>query len=111
MNRATQTRSRDEIQQAQEELKTQGLYRGQVDGVMGRETRTALSRYQRQQGLPATAQIDDQTYSRLLNAQNPGKPNAQPVSTGAQPQPQMNGGQPQTGTQPQPGPSNSPMIR
>jgi peptidoglycan hydrolase-like protein with peptidoglycan-binding domain len=57
--------SRSEIQQAQQQLKSQGLYRGAADGVMGPETQTALRAFQRQNGLPQTAQLDQQTSDRL----------------------------------------------
>ena len=72
--------SQSEIQQAQQELKSQGLYRGQVDGVMGPETQTALSKFQRQQGLPETAQLDQQTLSRLNGGSNPSSGATQPMS-------------------------------
>jgi peptidoglycan hydrolase-like protein with peptidoglycan-binding domain len=57
--------SRSEIQQAQQQLKSQGLYRGAADGVMGPETQTAVRAFQRQNGLPQTAQLDQQTLDRL----------------------------------------------
>jgi peptidoglycan hydrolase-like protein with peptidoglycan-binding domain len=60
-----------QVQQAQQQLKSAGLYSGAVDGVMGPETQTALSRFQREQGLPQTAQLDQQTLDRL-NGSNPG---------------------------------------
>jgi peptidoglycan hydrolase-like protein with peptidoglycan-binding domain len=62
---AQQPASRSEIQQAQQQLKSQGLYRGTADGVMGPETQTALRAFQRQNGLPQTAQLDQQTSTRL----------------------------------------------
>ena len=57
--------SPSEIQQAQQELKAQGLYRGQVDGRNGPETQQAVMAFQRQHGLPETAQLDQQTLSQL----------------------------------------------
>lgn len=57
--------SPSEIQQAQQELKSQGLYRGQVDGRNGPETQQAVMAFQRQHGLPETAQLDQQTLSQL----------------------------------------------
>lgn len=57
--------SQSQVQQAQEQLKSAGLYRGSVDGVMGPETQTALMKFQREQGLPETAQLDQQTMQRL----------------------------------------------
>jgi Putative peptidoglycan binding domain len=63
-----------EIQQVQQELKAQGLYRGRVDGIMGRGTQTALMAFQREHGLPETAQLDQQTLGQL-NGQNSTTPN------------------------------------
>ena len=54
-----------EVEQAQQQLKSQGLYRGQVDGILGPETQTALMQFQRKEGLPQTAQLDQQTLDRL----------------------------------------------
>jgi Putative peptidoglycan binding domain len=39
---------------AQQELARQGYYRGEIDGVLGQETRRALLRYQRSHGLRVT---------------------------------------------------------
>ncbi|HTQ33054.1 MAG TPA: peptidoglycan-binding domain-containing protein [Stellaceae bacterium] len=64
--------SQQEIQQAQQQLKSQGLYHGAVDGIMGPETQTALAKFQRQEGLPQTAQLDQQTLSRLNGSSNSG---------------------------------------
>jgi putative peptidoglycan binding protein len=76
MNPGVQQVSESQIQQAQQQLKSAGLYRGQVDGVMGPETQTALSRFQHQKGLPETAQLDQQTMNQLMSnsggSQNPG---------------------------------------
>ena len=57
--------SQSQILQAQQQLKSAGLYRGSVDGVMGPETQTALMKFQREQGLPETSQLDQQTADRL----------------------------------------------
>jgi len=59
--------SQSQIQQAQQQLKSQGLYTGSIDGVVGPETQSALSQFQRQNGLPATAQLDEQTMDKLLS--------------------------------------------
>ena len=67
---AQQQASQPEIQQAQQQLKSQGLYRGSVDGVMGPETQTAVRAFQRQNGLPQSAQLDQQTLDRLSGAGN-----------------------------------------
>ena len=60
-----QQASQSEIRQAQEQLKSQGLYHGSADGIMGPETQTAVMAFQRQNGLPQTAQLDQQTMDRL----------------------------------------------
>jgi hypothetical protein len=78
-----QPASRADIQQAQEQLKSQGLYRGSVDGVMGPQTQTAIMAFQREQGLPENAQLDQQTMSRLAGGQSGGM--STPGATGQQP--------------------------
>jgi peptidoglycan hydrolase-like protein with peptidoglycan-binding domain len=57
--------SEDTIRQAQEQLKRHGLYRGAVDGILGPDTRTAIRSFQQGNGLPPTAELDQQTLSRL----------------------------------------------
>jgi peptidoglycan hydrolase-like protein with peptidoglycan-binding domain len=54
------------VRQAQRRLRSQGLYQGPIDGEMGPATRTALSHYQRKEGLPQTAMLDSQTVKDLL---------------------------------------------
>jgi hypothetical protein len=60
-----QEASQSQIQHAQQQLRAQGLYNGAIDGIVGPETQTALSQVQRQNGLPSTAQLDQQTLDRL----------------------------------------------
>jgi hypothetical protein len=72
MDQGGQQTSQAQIQQAQQQLKSAGLYRGAIDGVMGPETQTALSQFQREEGLPQTAQLDQQTMSRLMSGPNVG---------------------------------------
>jgi len=72
--------SRNEIRQAQQELKQQGLYRGRVDGKMGRETRTALSQFQQQNGLQQTGRLDQQTMAGLMNGQTSGVGSSAPTA-------------------------------
>jgi rare lipoprotein A len=55
----------DQVKQAQEALKTEGLHPGAVDGVVGRRTREALRAYQTREDLPATGVLDEATFSRL----------------------------------------------
>ena len=83
---------RSEVQQAQQQLKQQGLYNGAVDGVVGPETQTALMKFQHEQGLPETAQFDQPTMDRLMGAS---PTSASPTSGTA-----AGGTQPMTGSNP-----------
>lgn len=53
------------IASVQHTLQEMGLYRGEVDGLLGPLTREALTAYQSQQGLVATAVIDQPTLESL----------------------------------------------
>ncbi|HTZ36829.1 MAG TPA: peptidoglycan-binding domain-containing protein [Stellaceae bacterium] len=72
---------RAEVQQAQQQLKSQGLYRGAVDGIDGPGTRMALRRFQKEQGLRQSAQLDQQTLDRLNGANSGMNGNATPPTT------------------------------
>jgi len=80
-NQSMQPASPTDIRQAQQQLKSEGLYRGRVDGVMGPEMQSALGQFQRQQGLPETSQLDQQTLGRLNGGGSVGSTN----TTGARP--------------------------
>ena len=43
----------------------QGYYKGAIDGIPGPQTRAAITKYQKAQGLPQTGQMDTQTLARL----------------------------------------------
>ena len=60
------TVSRSDIRAAQQKLREDNLYRGKIDGKLGRETRHALVQYQRRNGLHVTATLDRQTMDSLL---------------------------------------------
>jgi peptidoglycan hydrolase-like protein with peptidoglycan-binding domain len=63
---ATQRKlSPDQIKQVQEALDQKGFHVGRPDGVMGRDTRQALSSFQRQLNLQQTGQPDDLTLQAL----------------------------------------------
>ena len=57
--------SADEVRQAQQKLKDDGDYTGQVDGKMGPKTAQALKKFQQSNGLPQTGHLDQQTASKL----------------------------------------------
>ncbi|MBV9815799.1 MAG: peptidoglycan-binding protein [Alphaproteobacteria bacterium] len=62
--------SKDDIRWAQLELHNMGLYNGSLDGVVGSQTKQALGRFQKLNGLDRTAALDPQTLDALF-----GKPN------------------------------------
>ena len=62
----TSTRmSADEVRQAQQKLKDDGDYTGQVDGKMGPKTAQAIKKFQQSNGLPQTGRLDQQTAGKL----------------------------------------------
>ena len=50
--------SKDDITEAQLELRHSGLYNGSLDGVIGPQTKQALVRFQKDNGLEQTATLD-----------------------------------------------------
>jgi len=59
--------SRNQLKQLQQELKSAGLYKGAVDGLMGRQTKQAISQFQQQNGLNPTGTLDQQTLAAIGN--------------------------------------------
>jgi Putative peptidoglycan binding domain len=53
--------SKDDIREAQLELRHVGLYNGSLDGVIGPQTKQALARFQKDNGLGQTATLDAHT--------------------------------------------------
>ncbi len=84
------------IKQAQAQLQREGLYTGYIDGIAGPKTQQAVQIYQRQHGLPQTAQLDPQTLQSLTQtAQSGGAP---PSGTSAPAQQPSGGGGGSTST-------------
>jgi peptidoglycan hydrolase-like protein with peptidoglycan-binding domain len=54
-----------QVKQAQQQLKSAGLYKGAVDGKMGSDTQQAIEQFQQKHGLPATGTLDEQTMAAL----------------------------------------------
>jgi hypothetical protein len=50
--------SKDDIREAQLELRHSGLYNGSLDGMIGPQTKQALARFQKDNGLEQTATLD-----------------------------------------------------
>jgi len=57
--------NRARIRSAQEVLKEQGYYDGEIDGVVGPMTESALRKYQSEHGLEITARADEATLKSL----------------------------------------------
>jgi len=70
--------SKDDIRWAQLELRNMGLYNGSLDGVVGPETKHALTEFQKSNGLEPTAQLDQQTADALLDDSGVGQGSSVP---------------------------------
>jgi hypothetical protein len=64
--------SPQEVKQAQTELQQQGLYKGKIDGIVGPATKSAISQFQKREGLPQTASLDPQTMQHLMSTSGSG---------------------------------------
>lgn len=53
------------VYQAQEKLKDLGYDPGRPDGILGKKTKAAIRHFQRDNGLPVTGKIDEQTKAKL----------------------------------------------
>src|SRR5439155_16212278 len=53
------------VQQAQEELKAQGYYFGQIDGDKNADTIAAIRRFQIRNGFQVTGELDEETLRAL----------------------------------------------
>jgi peptidoglycan hydrolase-like protein with peptidoglycan-binding domain len=59
------TRADSTVQEAQQELKEQGYYFGQISGEKDADTTAAIRRFQIRSGLPITGELDEQTLRTL----------------------------------------------
>src|ERR1700757_2398024 len=59
------TRADSTVQEAQQELKEQGYYFGQINGEKNADTTAAIRRFQIRSGLPVTGELDEQTLRTL----------------------------------------------
>jgi peptidoglycan hydrolase-like protein with peptidoglycan-binding domain len=99
--------SRQDVVQAQQTLKTEGFYKGRIDGKMSRGTRLAITHFQQRNHLPRTAKLDRTTLDRLMGSQGAGVGSSMPQSM---PQAGLRGTTsiPQTNQAPSAGGSNLP---
>jgi hypothetical protein len=87
------------VRGAQATLKQQGLYKGQVDGKIGPQTRSALTQFQAQNGLSQTARLDQPTIDKLTSgASMPQTRASQPGSMPQQSSAPGTSGSPSTGS-------------
>ena len=56
---------RHDIKKLQETLRDKGFDPGPIDGVMGSQTREAISKYQKSENLPVTGHLDADTTGKL----------------------------------------------
>lgn len=61
--------SKNDIQWAQQQLRSEGLYDGPIDGALNLQTQHALEEYQKENGLTVTSSLDQPTM-RSLRAVN-----------------------------------------
>jgi hypothetical protein len=59
--------SREAVRQGQQALRDQGFYTGNIDGVMGPGTSTAIKAFQKAENLAVTGNFDRVTLARLLS--------------------------------------------
>jgi len=72
--------SKDDIRWAQLELHNMGLYNGSLDGVVGSQTKQALWRFQKLNGLDQTATLDPETLDALFGKPNSGQGSSVPAN-------------------------------
>jgi len=78
--------SNEEVREAQTALQAMGLFDGEVDGLYGRRTISAVGEFQTQQNLPRTMALDQRTQQQLQQVAESGPPPAEPGSqVGEQP--------------------------
>ena len=61
-------KAKADAKRVQQALAAQGLYKGKIDGIFGKRSKAALSRFRASLALPATPTWDSQTQAALLPA-------------------------------------------
>lgn len=69
---------KDDVRWAQLELRNRGLYRGSLDGVLGSESKRALSRFQQINDLDRTGSLDRRTWEALTGNSEIGEGSSTP---------------------------------
>jgi len=84
MPRSSQTSAdlaKDDIRQAQQELRAEGFYSGPIDGALNEKTQAALYKYQGQNGLSVTGSLDQATMRSLREDAGIAGSSAPPIGT------------------------------
>ena len=76
--RAAANLSKDDIRDAQLELRHSGLYNGSLDGVIGPQTTQALVRFQKDNSLEQTATLDSHTIVTMFGNIGPSQGSSMP---------------------------------
>lgn len=63
----TRNLTNEDVRNAQTTLRDLGHYRGEIDGIYGRQTMAAVGEFQSKQNLPRTMALDDRTRQALQN--------------------------------------------
>lgn len=61
-----QAKGAEQVRTAQKQLKEAGFDPGPIDGQLGRQTHQAIREYQKDNGLPQTGRLDEQTKEMLM---------------------------------------------
>jgi peptidoglycan hydrolase-like protein with peptidoglycan-binding domain len=79
--RGDDTFRKDDIRWVQVELRYRDLYKGSLDGVLGPQTKRALARFQKTNGLDQTASIDARTWEALTGYSDVGQGSSMPPNS------------------------------
>jgi peptidoglycan hydrolase-like protein with peptidoglycan-binding domain len=94
--------SKDDVRQAQLELRNIGLYNGSLDGVIGPATKRALVEFQKSTGLYQTATLDQETLDALVGTPGIGQGSSMPPNPGGSKSMTNSAGSTDLGDQPAP---------
>lgn len=62
---ADQTIALDQVEKVQEQLKSEGLYEGNVDGLIGPKTEEGIRKFQENQNLTASGELNQETIDAM----------------------------------------------
>jgi hypothetical protein len=82
--------TKEQIREAQQQLKSEGLFKGKIDGKMSHQFKVALSHFQQQNGLKRTAKLDHNTLARLSGGTSGGAGVGSSLPTQRETTPMMN---------------------